>query len=354
MDRIAEQLDEMSQTIASAVSANQATDRTMADDGTANGANPVGRPRVAAAHNRNGRRHLPGRSAERPVVEKADRPDQAASNANANQRIDDLRRIIKVYNDVTSKLQNSHNQLQEHVNRLRDELSEKSRLLERRNRLAALGEMAAGMAHEIRNPLGGIQLYASLLAQDVQDRPASYQLVEKIAGGVKRLEALVGQVLHFTREISPNLTQANIADVVSQAVDLTSRQRTNAGVVCLVEGPPAMQVTIDPLLLGQALLNLLLNGIEAMAAWAGPRRLRVTYGAPEPSSSARQLILSVEDTGPGISPAILDRIFNPFFTTKESGTGLGLSIVHRVVEAHEGTIVVSNGPDGGTVFIIRI
>jgi signal transduction histidine kinase len=299
------------------------------------------------------------RSATRAAPEKP-RPEPAAaeapesSSSNANQRIEELRRIIKAYNDVTDKLQRSHGQLQDHINRLREELSEKNRILERRNRLAALGEMAAGMAHEIRNPLGGIQLYASLLAQDVQDRPASYQLVEKIVGGVKRLEAVVGQVLHFTREISPNMTEANLADVVSQAVDLTSRQRTNAGVVCMVEGPPRMMVTVDPLLLGQALLNLLLNGIEAMASWAGPRRLRVTYGVPDPSGPARKLLLSVGDTGPGISPAILDRIFNPFFTTKESGTGLGLSIVHRVVEAHEGTIVVSNSPEGGTVFNIRI
>jgi len=367
MDRLAEHLDESSEVTAAPVAAKPLTNRTAtsglangAASGLASGANPIGRPRVSGAHARNGRRHSANRSAARPAPEMVDRPNQTldeapeVANSNANQRIEDLRRIIKAYNDVTDKLQRSHNQLQEHLNRLRDELSEKNRILERRNRLAALGEMAAGMAHEIRNPLGGIQLYASLLAQDVQDRPASYQLVEKIAGGVKRLEALVGQVLHFTREISPNLVQANLADVVSQAVDLTSRQRTHAGVVCLVEGPPQMQVTVDPLLLGQALLNLLLNGIEAMASWAGPRRLRVTYGAPDPSIPARKLVLSVEDTGPGISPAILDRIFNPFFTTKESGTGLGLSIVHRVVEAHEGTIVVSNGSEGGTVFNIRI
>jgi signal transduction histidine kinase len=354
MDRVVEHLQEVPE-----VAATLAPEAPTKRDGPGDGANPVGRPQIAGGHGRNGRRHLATRSATRAAPEKP-RPEPAeaeaseSSSSNANQRIEELRRIIKAYNDVTDKLQRSHTQLQDHINRLHEELSEKNRILERRNRLAALGEMAAGMAHEIRNPLGGIQLYASLLAQDVEDRPASYQLVEKIAGGVKRLEAVVGQVLHFTREISPNMTEANLADVVSQAVDLTSRQRTHAGVVCLVEGPPRMMVTVDPLLLGQALLNLLLNGIEAMASWAGPRRLRVSYGVPDPSGPARKLLLSVGDTGPGISPAILDRIFNPFFTTKESGTGLGLSIVHRVVEAHEGTIVVSNSPEGGTAFNIRI
>lgn len=305
---------------------------------------PVGRPRVSGA---NGRHH--GRAPRATA-----RPAKPAEPSTTVRRIEDLGRIIMAYSDVTEKLQRSHDRLQEQLNRVREELSEKNRILERQNRLAALGEMAAGMAHEIRNPLGGIQLYASLLAQDVCDRPASCQLVEKISGGVKRLEALVGQVLHFTREITPNLTAANLADVVGQAVELTSRQRTQANVTCFIEGPPQMPVVVDPLLLGHAVLNLLLNAIDAMAGWSGRRQLRVVYGVPEGSAAARQLVLTVSDTGPGIPPAILDRIFNPFFTTKESGTGLGLAIVHRVVEAHEGTIVAGNDAEGGAVFNVRI
>src|SRR3954467_3219107 len=107
------------------------------------------------------------------------------------RRVEELGRIIMAYSEVTERLQRSHDQLTETVGRLREELGEKNRLLERRNRLAALGEMAAGLAHEIRNPLGGIQLYASLLAKDVADRPESHVLVGKIAAGVKRLESLV-------------------------------------------------------------------------------------------------------------------------------------------------------------------
>src|SRR3982751_6247075 len=119
----------------------------------------------------------------------------------AARRIEELGRIILAYSEVTEKLQQSHDQLTGTVQRLRSELSEKNRLLERKNRLAALGEMAAGMAHEIRNPLGGIQLYASLLARDLNDRPDSKALVIKISAGVKRLESLVSQVLQFSREI---------------------------------------------------------------------------------------------------------------------------------------------------------
>src|SRR6476660_4887200 len=135
------------------------------------------------------------------------------------RRVEELGRIIIAYSEVTEKLQQSHDQLNETVRALRSELGEKNRLLERKNRLAALGEMAAGLAHEIRNPLGGIQLYASMLAQDVANRPDSLQLVQKIAGGVKRLEALVGQVLQFTRELRVNGAAVDLANVVDQAVE---------------------------------------------------------------------------------------------------------------------------------------
>src|SRR5437660_4995271 len=120
------------------------------------------------------------------------------------QRIEELGRIILAYSEVTEKLQQSHEQLTATLASLRAELSEKNQQLERKNRLAALGEMAAGMAHEIRNPLGGIQLYASMLAKDVADKKDSLELVRKISGGVKHLESLVSQVLHFTREIQVN------------------------------------------------------------------------------------------------------------------------------------------------------
>src|ERR1700759_5219620 len=106
----------------------------------------------------------------------------AVSNTDHAKRIDDLGQIILAYSGVTEKLQQSHDQLTQTVQALRLELSEKNRLLERRNRLVALGEMAAGMAHEIRNPLGGIQLYSSILAKDLQDRPESLQIVQKISG----------------------------------------------------------------------------------------------------------------------------------------------------------------------------
>jgi two-component system sensor histidine kinase HydH len=274
------------------------------------------------------------------------------STATSAQRIEELGRIIMAYSEVTEKLQQSHEKLQETVRALREELGEKNKLLERRNRLAALGEMAAGLAHEIRNPLGGIQLYASLLAKDVAGAAGPAELVNKISGGVKRLDALVGQVLAFSREIAVNPAAADLAAIVNRAIEMASAKFDAADIAWEVEGPAEMMVSVDPLLMEQALLNLMLNAAEAMEG-SGGGKLRVFYSNGE-EVEARQLRIVVRDSGPGISPEVLDRIFNPFFTTKEKGTGLGLAIVHRIVEGHEGTIMASNAVGGGAQFEIRI
>lgn len=280
----------------------------------------------------------------------------APSSVDHARRVEELGRIILAYSEVTEKLQQSHDQLRSTVGKLQAELSEKNRQLERKNRLAALGEMAAGMAHEIRNPLGGIQLYASMLDQDVADRPASQALVRKISGGVKRLEALVSQVLQFTREISANVAEMDLRETVEQAVDFAAAATTARNVSVEIEGPQSLLVQADPMLIGQAVLNLVLNAAEAIV---NEGRVKVTFGLPAAGSDSKQFHLVVQDSGPGIPPEVLEKLFNPFFTTKDHGTGLGLAIVHRVVEAHDGTIVVTNPPPsetslGGARFEIRI
>lgn len=267
------------------------------------------------------------------------------------RRIEELGRIILAYSEVTDRLQKSHEQLTQTVESLREELSEKNRQLERKNRLAALGEMAAGLAHEIRNPLGGIHLYASMLAQDLGDREEPLRIVRKISSGVKRLEELVGRVLQFTREITIQPQPMDLAAVVHQAAEYASKTMEERGVQCEISGPRSLPVTADPLLLGQVILNLLLNAAEAID---GAGVVQVSYSRPPEDSNARQFHLIVRDTGEGIPSQIMDRIFNPFFTTKDSGTGLGLAIVHRIVEAHEGTIVVTNAEGGGARFEVRV
>ena len=262
------------------------------------------------------------------------------------ERIEELGRIILAYSEVTDKLQQSHERLEATVLRLREELSEKNRLLERRNRLAALGEMAAGMAHEIRNPLGGIQLDASLLAKDVADRPDSAQLVGKIKAGVKRLEALVGQVLNFTRDTRIDRQATDLADVIDQAMELAAGEFAERGVRCDREIARPLMIEIDERLMGQAILNLLLNAAQATGSGG---RVMIRGEARD-----GDVMLSIDDDGPGIAADVMEKIFNPFFSTKDTGTGLGLAIVHRIIEAHEGSIRVSNRTEGGARFEIRL
>ena len=270
------------------------------------------------------------------------------------KKIEDLGRIIIAYSEVTEKLEASHKKLESTVKQLSAELSEKNRQLERRKRLAALGEMAAGLAHEIRNPLGGIQLYASLLLKDVDDRPASADLVRKISQGVRRLEGLVSQVLTFSRDLRIKPAPSNIGDLARQAAELAGLSRSGAQVE--VTGPEELEAEVDADLLGQTVLNLVRNGMESVeeAGMGEDGRVWVTYGKPADGMEARRFFLAVEDNGNGIEPGAMEKIFNPFFTTRDQGTGLGLAIAHRIVEAHDGTIMAMNREPRGARFEIRI
>ena len=260
----------------------------------------------------------------------------APTQVSPNQRIEELGRIIMAYSEVTERLQQSHEKLQDTVRALREELGEKNKLLERKNRLAALGEMAAGMAHEIRNPLGGINLYASLLAKDVEKAGmnSSLDVVRKISGGVKRLEAIVSSVLSFSREIHCTPASADLAQIAARAVEMAEPKLDQLFVTWEIEGPAEMPVNLDPLLIEQALLNLVLNAAEAMHERGGS--IRIVYG-PGEEVQARQCRITVKDTGPGIPPEVLDRIFNPFFTTKDTGMGVGLSISRSIAPSWQGS-----------------
>jgi signal transduction histidine kinase len=160
------------------------------------------------------------------------------------------------------------------------------------------------------------------------------------------LEGLVSQVLQFSREISPQIVTADLGAIVDQSVEFAA-DRIGPSLVCHATGPRPMPVGVDPLLIGQAILNLTINAIEAIGE---DGIIEINWSPLEEPGKFR---LSIKDTGPGIPANVLDKIFNPFFTTKESGTGLGLAIVHRIVEAHDGTITVTNAPHGGAIFEIR-
>lgn len=285
------------------------------------------------------------------------------------QRERELGAIILQYNEVTERLKGSYEQLMSEAERLREELERKNRELERRERLAALGQMAAGLAHEIRNPLGGIQLYANLLKQDVAEVPELVEVVEKIGRGVRLIEGLVSDVLTFAKPSMPQREPVELGRLVDEVVDLL-RPRVEQGKVTLRVDDACYGITMyaDRRQLQQILINVLVNSVQASTA----KRLEVvseavksgqTLAPPEAwveltacidVTTGQDVVIKVFDNGKGIPSDHLQRVFNPFFTTRDSGTGLGLAIVHQLVEAHGGAITAGNIEGGGALFTIRL
>jgi len=276
----------------------------------------------------------------------------------------DLVTILQSYNDVTVRLKHSHETLLAEVARLYDELHDKNRELQRRERLAALGEMAAGVAHEIRNPLGGIGLYASVLERDLVDRPGERDVARRISKGVQNLENIVRDILSFSGDGEPRLTHVRLADVLDSALSQTAPQASALEVVIRVEEPlAAVELWCDAGQVERALLNLIYNALDAAGSgggvWIrlGERGLGSNPYAPtlKGVGAADDLVsIVIEDDGPGIDPSCLQRVFNPFFTTKDHGTGLGLAIVHRIAEAHGGCVRAGNRVGGGARFVLSL
>jgi signal transduction histidine kinase len=260
----------------------------------------------------------------------------------------ELAAIIRAYNDVTDRLKDAHERLQGEVGRLREELHRKNEELRRRERLSALGEMAAGLAHEIRNPLGGIALYASMLERSLTDRPKDCGAAERIAGEVRSLERLVSEILDFAQEDRLERQSIRLGQVLEDVAEAARPWASQCHAEVSIDAAAgATSLFADARKLKQVLLNLVINGLQA----AG-RGGRVVVATERATDGAMRII--VRDNGPGIPPEVRDRIFNPFFTTKDDGTGLGLAIVHRIIEAHGGAIRAFNSAEGGAVFEVTL
>lgn len=255
----------------------------------------------------------------------------------------DLAELMSSFNDVTSKLERTHAQLRGEVRRLSDELRDANEALQRSKRLAALGEMAAGIAHEVRNPLGSIGLYARMLEEDLADRPECRGVAEKIAAAVRGLDAVVGDVLTFSKEIRVRPVPGGARELLERAAQACHAECE--GLAVEYEIADDIEFEHDPCLLYQALINVIRNACDASRASGGTRitlgicRAMVDSGASDPTPG---VVLSVRDEGDGFDPGAIERVFNPFFTTRAAGTGLGLPIVHRIVDAHGGRVRVFN------------
>jgi signal transduction histidine kinase len=216
------------------------------------------------------------------------------------------------------------------------------------SRLKELGEMAAHLAHEIRNPLGGIKGFATLLQQDLVDRPELQQMATHIVEGTDSLNHFVSNILKYTRPFQPQFERINLKSYLEEIrllLQADSSWDHSFSFDLSVESLDLM-LSIDPALLKSAILNLFVNAMQAM-----PNGGKISVTVEEVQS---EVMITISDTGVGISQENLDKIFSPFFTTKETGTGLGLAEVQKVIQAHQGSIEVKSELNKGTSFIIKL
>jgi two-component system sensor histidine kinase HydH len=218
-------------------------------------------------------------------------------------------------------------------------------------RLAALGEMAAVLAHEIRNPLGAIKGLAQFLGEKRAADPPQLEMTRTIVDEATRLERLVNDLLTYARPRLPNRQPTDLPGVLDEVLRWVGPAADAAGVACRFDvSGNAFPISADPEQLKQLFGNLVLNAIQAMPAGGG---LTLTQRSVDGKSRSRRAVeVAVEDTGSGISDADLSRIFEPFYTTRSKGTGLGLAICRQITAAHGGTIrVARTGPKGTTILV---
>ena len=221
----------------------------------------------------------------------------------------------------------------------------------RTNQLAEMGKLAAGLAHELKNPLSTLKLNLQLMEEDLADLPGAQRSLTRLATLKKeadRLKQTLDDFLRFAGRIELRPENVSVNALVEDLIDFIHPQAQASKVrvlTALTSDDPHSR--LDPNLFKQALLNLLLNAVQAMSVDGGELLVR-TIAAKD------KIILYISDTGAGISPENLPRIFDAYFTTKKGGTGLGLPTTRRIIEEHNGSITVQSEPNHGTSFRIEL
>jgi two-component system, NtrC family, sensor kinase len=251
------------------------------------------------------------------------------------KREDDIGRLGRQFNEMVEQLdQNSREIQQLH-----------KREMARAEHLATLGELAAGLAHEIRNPLAGIAGVVDIMGKELPADSSSHSVMGDVRGEILHIQAILNDLLSYARPRPPNFHLADLNTTAEQAVLLARQQVISKPIQIVFEPNPALPfVEHDPTLIQQVILNLILNGIQAITG-AGEVRLELR-------AERDFAVVQVSDTGKGISAEALPKIFKPFFTTRSEGTGLGLSLANGIVQAHSGRIEASSEPGHGTQFKI--
>jgi signal transduction histidine kinase len=233
-----------------------------------------------------------------------------------------------------------------------EQLEERERL---RDRLAAVGEMAAVIAHEVKNPLAGIEVMAGLLRRKIPDAPDAQMVLTDIINEAKMANAIVQEVLDFVRPIRLQVEHTPVVNAVQGAIQLADSKGKRGNVevsVAISDGLP--HINADQHQITQVFTNLLMNAYEAMGG-----KGRVTISAEmiriEDGGDGREAVhVEFADNGPGIPPDVAEKVFDPFFTTKAQGSGLGLAIVRKIVDAHDGRIDLRTTPGQGTTIRVTL
>ncbi len=218
-------------------------------------------------------------------------------------------------------------------------------------KLAGIGQLAAGVAHELNNPLSGVMGFAQLLLDDPALTPQQRKDVETICGQSQRCRVIIQNLLQFSRRKEPLSEPVDLAPLIKATVDLVNYDFSTSGIELLQHVPTSLpMVFADPNQLQQVFLNLITN---ARQAFEGRKQGKLTIEGEEQKG---RVLLHFIDDGPGIPAAILGKIFDPFFTTKPpgKGTGLGLSICYGIVQQHHGDLRVKSQPGAGTTFTLEL
>jgi two-component system sensor histidine kinase PilS (NtrC family) len=240
--------------------------------------------------------------------------------------------------------------LSEQARRTKQELAVMEAHVKRVEKMAAVGEMAAGLAHEIKNPLASLRGSIQMLKDNMAADPDAKTLMGIILREADRLNSLVGDFLMFARPPAGNRSLMDLGKTLSEIVALFETDCADTGILIETDIADNVQVKMDPSHFRQILWNLLLNATEAIgAAGKTPGRIRIAIY----SDKSHQAVLRIEDNGCGIAPDLMKTIFDPFVTTKPRGTGLGLSIVHRLIESYDCWLDVESEPGCGAVFTIK-
>jgi two-component system sensor histidine kinase AtoS len=224
-------------------------------------------------------------------------------------------------------------------------------MLQRAERIKEVGEIAVGLAHEIKNPLAGIKSSMEVLYDEAICSEEDRDVLRKVIKEIRRIEMLLKDLLNFARPPKPQFSIIGINKILDATLELSVDKGLllKQGITLVRELDAGLPDTMaDPMQVKQVFLNLILNAVEAMQNGG---TLRVTTRYEEETHS---ITIEIADTGKGIGADSMDKIFQPFFTTKPRGTGLGLSISRRLIEEHGGTITVQSVPDRGTTFIINL